>query len=564
MAELDQSAIQLRVRELFSRLVPAPDGATIQRIIGEIYTLGLEPDTNQALGWLRQGSINGDTRAGYLFAMEAFKNSDPDIRKEGIQILQISAEKGYNESQFEMAKRDPENMMKWLTMAAEHHHVDAMYELGHRLVDDNYFKDYKNSFKWLSKYAERRSYTKFGSAYALLGHMYDTGKGTERDEKKAFEHYKHALSLVKNKEDEYTSPDIKLVCSYTITDLYERVADMYFAGIGTERNFEKAYEYYLVSAFDNKPDSFYQLYLMFRSGLGVPEDKKQAEIYFMKALNANCVRAQYDMGERKYMSARLSRLFGQHNEEKKLLKEAIPYLRYANDQEYLEAIVLLGSVYYELKEYDMASKYWTRAKMFTVYDERADVNYYLAILHTHFSNPDYEIMINSFEMFLSKYEEKSEIRLPPPDGIDYKDVLRKFKYSLEEVKTDYIKAQRCCQVLAKHNNTIAMFTLSWLYWTGFGNENLEKNETEAFHWYTNALLSDKTNELSGIRQELKAYENEIMVSKLTQISKTNDKEVDSLKLQLESSQKQMDSLKEQMEKLMACVEKMKEKQEIID
>ncbi len=60
---------------------------------------------------------------------------------------------------------------------------------------------------------------------------------------------------------------------------------MYFYGNGVEQNFEKAFEYYKLSADQDNVYACYETAKMLCDGVGATKNQEQAEIYFQMAYN---------------------------------------------------------------------------------------------------------------------------------------------------------------------------------------------------------------------------------------------------------------------------------------
>lgn len=576
-------------------LLNQPSLAVIQRMIGQLYFKGLKEDSNEMFKWLIRSAENNDPEAQYLLAMRYWdKYGRVDKEKDGhfydsyFYWLEVSAKNGYAEAQYELGKSelyDDVNEFKWTTMAAQQGHVMAIYNLSNFWAnaddddeDEKKIQEYwTQSFKWAVIYVEKSlPHERYPDAHYALAHMYQQGKGTKKDNKKAFEHVNLCIDLVKKYDTDFR-PDIepygeteedrqkdkKIMCDNFKSQVYTMLGHMYFDGEGIEQDYKKAFQAYCdAQAFSEQEDlALYNMHIMYRDGKGVPVDEKNAELCLIKSAEACCEPALYQLAKNNLANPAVAKYWAQKDCPDKdyaelLIKRAIEHLKKCCE---VEPIVLLGITRWKYnQDYENCAILWERIKSMTEKDERADVNYYFGIMFRDglYVKKDYEKAIELFTISLSKTISPDEIKIATGD---YKNVLKNFKYSLAEMKEDYPKAFLCCKTLAEHGNIVAQFSLSWLYWTGHGGE---KSDTKAFQWYSTALVNDKTDELKEIRQELKSYENEMMVQKLTQISQDKKNEnVDALKSELDASKKQITDLMEQMKKLTSTVGKIKEKQE---
>lgn len=107
--------------------------------------------------------------------------------------------------------------------------------------------------------------------YHLLGLLYRFGAGVEADEKKSFEY----LKLSAEKSD-------------TPTDSKALLADCYYEGIGTEKDYEKAYELAMPLAEEDVGLPQKTIGLMYYKGEGVSQDKDKG-LYWLKKAASNGV-----------------------------------------------------------------------------------------------------------------------------------------------------------------------------------------------------------------------------------------------------------------------------------
>lgn len=97
-----------------------------------------------------------------------------------------------------------------------------------------------------------------------IGKMYAAGQGTDQDYQKAAEWFQ----LSADKKYKYAQ--------YSLGALYHR-------GQGVDQNFDKAFELYLKSAKQGFPYADFEVAKMYRDGIGTDKDKTKARQYFQRA-----------------------------------------------------------------------------------------------------------------------------------------------------------------------------------------------------------------------------------------------------------------------------------------
>lgn len=573
-----------------------PTPAVINRVLGEIFARGIKPNEEKCIVLLKSSANDNDAKAQFLLSeiLRLKQEEEGDYEEEGewFELLKKSAEGGYHEAEYDYSgcgNLDQEETNKYIELAAEGGHLQAMYDIGTQAdLEDEPKEVQQKAFKWLTTYLEKETREKqYVLAHQIIGKMYKEGLGTEKDYDKALYHTILATKLLGTNDycSEYEFSEEET--EDAISTLYKRLGDMYFYGLGTKQDYIKAYGCYSsanTQSFESADkdhdngEALYQMYIMQRDGLGRDMNLLHADTYLVKSAKAGYAEAQYMMGTmilvrkdvKKYWTeydisvkpgGEGLKAFTEKNVDVRAkIDEAIVWMKNSADQDHVESCIELGWVHFGI-DFEESFKYWNKAKELTKNNERADVNYYLGCMYQcgQHVEKDYEKTIHLFELFLTKYTDADDIRLGTLNEIDYKDILAKFDYSLEEVKKEPHKAFSSCLTLSKHKNIKAKYLLSWMFWTGTG---IEKDEVEAFNYYYKALLEDKTDELKQLRQQLRLFENEIMIRKLTQISsEKKDENVDKLKAQLDTSNKQIEELKEQMTLLLNTVGKIKEKQD---
>lgn len=176
--------------------------AYAQTLIGIMYDDGMiiERDSEEALKWLTLASNQGNYYAQFHIGRVMRYSMDNHI--EAIKWYQLAAEQGYDEAQYylgEMYKKgnpykrknrvdqNYDHAIKWLTLAANQGHNDAQIALGDIYEQsEGIQQDYDEAFKWY-KLAAETSNSSYD--YTKLADMYFEGKGTNRDYSKAKEIY---------------------------------------------------------------------------------------------------------------------------------------------------------------------------------------------------------------------------------------------------------------------------------------------------------------------------------------------------------------------------------------
>ena len=213
-----------------------------------------------------------------------------------LQTLQQAADLGDTDAMYRLgmmyyhatdgASRDDDKAYALFLRAAELGNPDAMYKLGdiHTfgrgvMVDGvrTYDADYGESWyqKALSLY-EQAALAGDTDAMRKTGDMYLYGLGTERNREKAKEWFLKAAELGSAKA-------------------MTRLGDSYKDHIKWNEDMEEAYrlalEWYRKAADAGDPEALYQIGEMYENGYGVEEDFDQAHLYYLKAAQAGCTDA---------------------------------------------------------------------------------------------------------------------------------------------------------------------------------------------------------------------------------------------------------------------------------
>lgn len=162
-----------------------------------------------------------------------------------------------------------------------------------------------------------------------IAEMYFNGVGTDKNFVKAEKYY----LLSSDKGYEFAQ---------------DKLAYYYFKGIGFDKDLNKSFELYQKSADEGKKVALYNIALMYSKGLGVEKNNEVAFNYYKKAAKLDDVDAQYEIG---YM---LENGIGVNKNE----KEASVWYSKSFDNGSKEAGLKLGKMYYEgrgvVKDYGKA------------------------------------------------------------------------------------------------------------------------------------------------------------------------------------------------------------------
>ena len=150
-----------------------------------------------------------------------------------------------------------------LMKRADEGDVDAMRDfvtLCYTHQDEGMYEATKD--KWL-KYVKKMAEEENAVGYIWLGDAFKTGVLGEKNIPKAIEHYQKAAEN-------------------GMEFGYECIAEIYFAGNGVPKDYEKAYDYIMKSA-NPSSSSCYILGEMYRQGLYVEENMELAKQYYEQA-----------------------------------------------------------------------------------------------------------------------------------------------------------------------------------------------------------------------------------------------------------------------------------------
>jgi len=217
------------------------------------------------------------------------------------------------------------------------------------------------------------------------------------------------------------------------------LGEMYFNGIGVEKNTEIAFQWVERAANQNYADAQYLLGKLYEEGLGIQADPKKAKSLILKAAHGGSAGAQ------------LAVAFINHN-----LLETEKWLNKAANQEHSIAEYLLGQLYADVTDF-----------------ENHDFMQGVALIHRSAS----KAYPKAIEWF--KQQEKKGV----PEA--QHDIGRMF-YSGEMVDADYQKAYHWFNLSSNQGLPQAQYMIGLMHYNGLG---VPKDMAEAAVWYEKAATS---------------------------------------------------------------------------
>lgn len=203
----------------------------------ELYQKGLkadrEADYQTACSLYRQAAEQGFAPAQHELAMCYYMGHvvDRDLYLHFSWEMK-AAEQGYTEAEYGVGccyqdgdgvSTDDREAAKWFRKAAEKGHAEAQYELA-AILEYEYGANSQEIFYWYKKSADQGN---LESAFRV-GLMYKHGNGTERNYEKAMEYFK---KVAYSKEDPF---------DYPIEDSMREIGWLYYYGNGVEKDEHKA------------------------------------------------------------------------------------------------------------------------------------------------------------------------------------------------------------------------------------------------------------------------------------------------------------------------------------
>ncbi|WP_455365622.1 tetratricopeptide repeat protein [Kaarinaea lacus] len=293
-------------------------------------------DTSIDYTIFRLASEHNDASAQYLVGRNYLKGKSvkQDIHK-AIKWFERAAKQNHAKAQYQLGKiylygqqvkPDRSQALIYLNRAAENNELDAQYELAnYYLMGNPGNEEYKQAVKWLRR-AVARDHVR---AHYVLGKLVYEGKGIPADTHDAIELLSLAaenglpeasryLSQVKSANPDLTHPTdnnqaadipspVATANTTTIEDAPQQAQvepdanEYYRMGLAaltaddTNRQVNKAAEYFQKAADKNHGKAQYQLAKLYKQGIGVEQDEDLHHQWLEKAAQAGVLSAQRDL-----------------------------------------------------------------------------------------------------------------------------------------------------------------------------------------------------------------------------------------------------------------------------
>lgn len=296
---------------------------------------------------MRKDVESGNPEACYLWGVGKLSDEADDYMfQKGVQCISTAANQGHPKAQFTLAmlclqgNRIPQDKGKGvylLKCSAEGGNIDALitlYRLGDKeftfsklieladndnanaaeLIGEIYKSENKGSEAL--KYFEKAAQLGNKDAVFNMAIMYDKGLGIREDKLLAAKWYKVGVEngdpmCMANlgyilecgpteMRNEKSAFELYLKAAENgYVDSWNNVGLCYKRGIGVSTSFEKAKEAYIKATHGEDPaKSFYNLFLLYTDGIAGEYDEKEASAYLLKAANLGLAAAQYHLALR--------------------------------------------------------------------------------------------------------------------------------------------------------------------------------------------------------------------------------------------------------------------------
>ncbi|KAK8836320.1 hypothetical protein M9Y10_039655 [Tritrichomonas musculus] len=273
--------------------------------------------------------------------------------------------------------------------------------------------------------------------YLIIGVLYSYGYGVKQDYDKAKEYYE--LSAKQNNSDAFNN----------LGELYEK-------GYGVKQDYNKAKEYYELSAKQNNSDAFNNLGELYFNGYGVKQDYNKAIKYYELSAKQNNSKAFNYLGH----------IYANGFGVKRDYSTAKKYFLLSIQQNYSLALLNMGNLYRKEKDYLKAKTYYELSIQKKNSDSLCKIgNLYLkgrGVKIDYLKAKEY-------------YEESADRN---NSNALYK--LGKLYFHGQGVKQDYDKAIKYYELSGRQGNWKALFEIGNLYFEGKG---IESNYYKAKKYY---------------------------------------------------------------------------------
>ena len=243
------------------------------RLVGYIYErgYGVEKDLNIAFEYYKRAVSLGNYSA-YKKLASFYKNGcivEKNLEK-ALEYFRIAEEHGALEAVVSQGNiyydlKEYEKALSCYERAVEAGFEESRLRLAYLLSNENLLEpNYERAAHYYQLLAEKKNH----SAMNNLAILYESGKGVEKNSKKAFELYKEATE------------------NGGRTIAFSNLASCYFYGTGTEVDYKKALDAALKSVeFGGDGKAFQILYRCYNEGLGTEKDTEKAKHYRDLALS---------------------------------------------------------------------------------------------------------------------------------------------------------------------------------------------------------------------------------------------------------------------------------------
>lgn len=243
--------------------------------------MGLEPDAENALLWLTQGSAEGDAFAEFAMAVFLLEGDHQYVNeKTGVEWLRKAAEKGSADAQVHLAfcyangtgmDADLENAAYWMGRAANQGQPIAQLELGfyyyHGRLEG--ITNLSEAVEWIGKAANQGHPE---AEYALAG-LYARGEGVSAS---------RALALKWGQR----------AAGHGHLQAEVEMAKAYITGSGVRKDVATAASWFLKAAEQGDRESQEALMYLYAFGDGVETNQIEATVWALKAAIQGSINAQ--------------------------------------------------------------------------------------------------------------------------------------------------------------------------------------------------------------------------------------------------------------------------------
>ena len=388
-------------------------------------------------------------------------------------------------------EKNLDEAVRWYTKAASspHNMARAQLSLGELYASEE-LSDFENAVVWYKKAQANSDKEVTVKASRFLGDLLFYGKHVEQNYSEAFRYYSvcadrsdaqiqfnlaemYYLGLGTGKNAEKAVYWYKKVLDQDAAhvEASRRMGVMYLEGIHVEQNCEKAEELLALAADAGDTDACCRLGVMILEDQCRNHDSGQARMYLEKAANAGVAEAMFRTGV----------IYGAGTLVRQDYSSALHYIFQAALKGHKEACNKVGAMY-ELgvgveKNLDEAVRWYTKAASSPHFLAEAQLN--LGALYASDELSDYENAVVWYKKAQGNSDNEVMIRASRWLG----DL---FFYG-KHVEQNYAEAFRYYSVCADESDAQIQFNLAEMYYLGHGTD---KSAEKAIDWYQKALERD--------------------------------------------------------------------------